>query len=297
MLNTHRLRILREVHARGTINAAAEALYLTPSALSHQLAVLERELGVPLLERSSRSVRLTVAGQRLVAHSEAILAQCEEAIADVSQLAQQVTGRVQLSVFQPAAQGFAFRAVERLRRSYPALEVLVYEIVSFRALPALKAGQLDVALAHEWDFEAAPVDAGIERHLLFTDPISVLLPLGHALADQDVRMRDLAEERWCVAQPGASSRLAVVGAARAAGFEPEIAFESNDFRAIGAAVEGGMGVGVAPTRSDFRGLDIAIRPLVEPAMERRIFAATRKGSSKSPAIAALLEALGAEATA
>lgn len=295
MLNTHRLRILREVHARGTINAAAEALFLTPSALSHQLAVLEREMGVALLERTARSVSLTPAGERLVAHSETILAQCEEAIADVAHFRDEVTGKLRLSVFQTAAQAFALRATNVVRDSYPALEIFVLEMVSFLTFPALKSGQIDVAIAHEWDFEPAVSDAGIERHHLYSEPVSVLLPPGHRLARRDIRMKDLAEESWCVAQESASSRQAVVGAARAAGFEPRIAFESNYFRGIGAAVEAGLGVGVAPARTDLRGLDIVMRPLVDPAIERRVFAATRTGASGSPAIAAMLAALREEA--
>lgn len=295
MLNTHRLRILREVAARGTIHAAAEALFLTPSALSHQLGVLERELGVALLERTARSVRLTPAGERLVGHSETILAQCEEAVADVSRYRSEVTGTVRLSVFQTAAQAFALRATCNVREKHQALEILVHEMVSFHALRALKSAQLDVAIAHEWDFEAAPVDAGIERHHLYAEPVSVLLPRSHPLAGRQVRMRDLAEERWCVAQESASSRQAVMGAARAAGFEPKVVFESNYFRGIGAAVEAGLGVGLAPERTDLRGLDIAICTLVDPSIERRIFAAIRRGSAASPAIAAVLEALAEEA--
>lgn len=294
MLSTHRLRILREVHARGTIHAAAEALFLTPSALSHQLSVLEREMGVPLLERTARSVRLTPAGLRLVEHAETILAQCEEAVSDVSRFRDEVAGTVRLSVFQTAAQAFALHAAKTARDRYPGLRILVYERVSFQALPALKAGQLDIAIAHEWDFEAAPADPGIERLALYTEPVSVLLPMGHPLAGGEVRMIDLANESWCVAQEGASSRRAVVGAAHAAGFEPEIAFESNYFRGIGAAVEAGLGVGLAPERTDLRGLEIEICPLVEPTIERRIFAATRKGSSTSPAIAAVLGELAEE---
>lgn len=294
MLNTHRLRILREVHLRGTINAAAEALFLTPSALSHQLAVLERELGVALLERTARSVSLTPAGERLVMHSEKILAQCEEAAADVVRFKDEVAGQLRLSVFQTAAQAFALSASTIVRDRYPSLDVVVHEMVSFQALPALKSGHIDVAIAHEWDFEPTEPDAGIEKHLLYAEPVSVLLPPNHRLAAADIRLRELSEERWCVAQERASSRSAVVGAARAAGFEPRVAFISNYFRGIGAAVEAGLGVGLVPARTDLRGLDIIMRPLVDPSMERRVFAATRTGTSGSPAIAAMLDALCTE---
>jgi DNA-binding transcriptional LysR family regulator len=296
-LNTTRLRILREVYERGTIAAAAEALYLTPPAISHQLRVLEQEVGVPLLERAARSIRLTDAGVRLVAHAETILAECETALADVATFVQQVTGTVRLSVFQTAAQTFALPAVASLRLSHPGLDVLISEMEPVRAVPALKAGELDVALSHEWDFVPVPQDAGVERHDLFVEPIVVLLPRDHPLATGPVRLRDLAEERWCVAQESASSRQAVERVANSAGFEPRVVFESNYFRAIGSAIEAGLGVGVAPALTDLRGLDIAILPLVEPTMKRRIFAAARKGSGTYPAIAAVIGAMAEAAAA
>jgi len=295
-LSTTRLRILREVAERGTIAAAATALYLTPPAISHQLRVLELEVGVPLLERTARSIRLTDAGTRLVAHAETILAECETALADVATFVEQVTGTVRLSVFQTAAQTFALPAIASLRLSHPRLDVLISEMEPVRALPALKAGQLDVALSHEWDFVPVPQDPGVERHDLFVEPIVVLLPRDHRLATGPVRLKDLADERWCVAQESASSRQAVERVANSAGFEPQVVFESNYFRAIGSAIEAGLGVGVAPALTDLRGLDIAVLPLVEPTMTRRIFAAARRGSGGAPAIAAVIGAM-AEAAA
>ncbi len=291
MLNTTRLRVLREVAARGTITAAAEALYLTPPAVSHQLSVLEREVGVPLLERTARSVRLTDAGNRLVEHAETILAECEAALADVAAFAQDVTGTVRLSVFQTAAQTFALPALASVTDRYPSLDLTVYEMEPVRALPALKAGQLDIALSHEWDFVPVPTDPGIERHDLFSEPVVVLLPRGHRLASAPVRLAELADERWCVAHESASSRQAVERVANSAGFEPKVIFESNYFRAIGSAVEAGLGVGVAPALTDLRGLDLAILPLVEPRMSRRIFAAVRSGSGQAPAIRAVIDAM------
>lgn len=291
MLNVNRLRILREVMARGTISATAEALYLTPSAISHQLSVLEAEVGVPLLERTARSIRLTEAGKRLVGHAETILAECEAALADVTAFAGEVSGRVRMSAFQTAAQSFALPAVADIARRYPSLEVKIFELEPERALAALRAGRVDVALSHEWDFMPVSVATGFERQDLYSEPIAALLPSKHRLACGDVRLADLADERWCVAQESASSRRAVVSAARSAGFEPNVVFESNYFRAIGSAVEAGLGVGVAPALTDLRGLDIAVCPLVEPSMHRRVFAAVRAGSSESPAIAALVDAM------
>jgi DNA-binding transcriptional LysR family regulator len=292
-LNTTRLRILREVAARGTITAAAEALYLTPPAVSHQLATLEREVGVALLERTARSIRLTGPGRRLVEHAETILADCEAALADVESLAGEVSGTVCISVFQTAAQSIALPALAGLRQRYPALELTIRELEPFRALPALRAGQLDIALSHEWDFVPIAADPSITRYDLLTEPIVVLLPPSHplALSGGPVRLEDLAGERWCVAQESAASREAVERVAQSAGFEPRVILESNYFRAIGSAVEAGLGVGVAPLMTDLRGLDIAIRPLVDPTLTRRIFAAVRAGSGDSPAVRTVLDAM------
>jgi DNA-binding transcriptional LysR family regulator len=290
MLNTTRLRILREVNARGTIIAAAEALYLTPPAVSHQLATLEREVGVPLLERTARSIRLTEAGKRLVSHAETILAECESALADVAAFSEEVSGLIRVSVFQTAAQSIALPAFAALTARYPSLELFARELEPVRSLPALRAGQLDIALSHDWDFVPMPDDPGIDRVDLLEEPVVVLLPRGHRLAGKPVRLRDLAHDRWCVAQESATSRQAVERVAQAAGFEPKVILESNYFRAIGSAVEAGLGVGIAPLMTDLRGLDIAIQPLVEPRMKRRIFAAVRAGSGGSPAMQAVLNA-------
>lgn len=295
MLNTTRLRILREVSLRGTIAAAAEALYLTPPAVSHQLVVLEREIGVPLLKRTPRSVRLTDAGRRLVAHTETILAECEAAVADAQATAAAVSGTVRLSVFQTAAQSVALPALVALRRDHPELEVLTSDFEPARGIPALKAGRLDIALSSEWDFVPIPPDPGIDRHDLFSEPVVALLPRGHRLAGGPVRLRDLLAENWCIAGETASSRQAVERVAQAAGFEPRVVFESNYFRAIGSAVEAGLGVGIAPRMTDLRGLDLVIAPLTEPKMERRVYAAVRKGSGGAPAIRAVLDALAATA--
>lgn len=295
MLNTTRLRILREVAERGTIAAAAAALYLTPPAVSHQLAVLEREVGVPLLERTARSVRPTEAGRRLVERAEVILAECEAAVADAQATAATVSGLVRLSVFQTAAQSMALPALLALRRDHPALRVLTSDLEPVRAVPALKAGQLDIALSSEWDFVPVPADAGIDRHDLLSESAVALLPIGHPLSGGPVRLRDLLGEDWCIAHETASSRQAIYRVARSEGFEPRVVFESNYFRAIGSAVEAGLGVGIAPRMTDLRGLELAIVPIVEPKLERRIFAAVRKGSGRAPAIRAVLDALATAA--
>jgi DNA-binding transcriptional LysR family regulator len=291
VLNTQRLRILREVAARGTITAAAEALFLTPPAVSHQLATLEREVGVPLLQRTARSIRLTDAGELLVRRAETILAECESAVAELESFHDEISGSVRVSVFQTVAQSIALPALSALNKRYPRLDLQIRGLEPARSLPALRAGQLDIALSHEWDLVPVEPDPSVDRHDLHSEPAVVLLPRDHRLAGRPVKMRELASDRWCVAQETASSRQAVERLAQSAGFEPNVILESDYFRAIGAAVEAGLGVGIAPLMTDLRGIDIDIQPLADPKMSRRIFAAVRAGSGESPTIRAVLDAL------
>jgi DNA-binding transcriptional LysR family regulator len=241
-------------------------------------------------------VKLTDAGMRLVAHAETILAECETALADVATFSAAVSGTVHVSAFQTAALSFAVPALDTLRRRYPALEILLSEIEPALSVAALKAGQLDVALSHEWDLVPIPPDPGIDRHDLITEPAVALLPLDHPLAQGSVRLADLASERWCVAKETAATRQAFELAAHTAGFDPRIVLESNDFGVIAAAVERGLGVAVVPRMADVRGFEVAVRPLADPPMSRRIFAAVRQGSGSSPKLRAVLEALEEAAT-
>jgi molybdate transport repressor ModE-like protein len=290
IINTTRLRILREVAACGTITAAAKALYMTQPAVSQQIAALEREVGVPLLERTTRSMRLTDAGMKLVRHADIILADCEVALADVRNAAETITGTVRMSVFRIAEGSVAFSALVRLREDYPELDVLTRDMAADAAILALKAGTIDIALAHEWDVEPLAPDSGVERYELLAEPLVVLLPTGHPLADGPVRLRDLRDECWCASEDS-YVRGIVARIAESIDLDMRIVFESEDFRAIGSAVEVGLGIALAPAMTDLRGLDLAVQPLVEPTLIRTVFAAVRRGSANTPAIRAVLEAL------
>ncbi|MDO9174219.1 MAG: LysR family transcriptional regulator, partial [Actinomycetota bacterium] len=168
-LNTTRLRILREIAARGTISAAAEALWLTPSAVSQQMSALEREVGVQLLERTPRSVRLTDAGTRLVAHAEKILAECETALADLESQTGRVTGTVRVSAFSTAAQAFLLPALQLLRDRAPSLTILANDLEPHESMPALKSGHLDLVVSHEYNMTPPYSDPGIDRTDIVTE--------------------------------------------------------------------------------------------------------------------------------
>ncbi len=293
MLNVQRLRVLREVAARGTIAAAAEALWVTPSAVSQQLSQLEREAGVPLLERDGRKVKLTGAGERLVAHTERILADLEEAEADMAALGTGISGFLRTSAFPTAARSLLVPALAKLGAEHPHLRVSMIDFEPEEAMPALKTGHLDLVLTYEWDTLPVIEDAGIERTHLLTEPVYLALPAAHPLAGGPVRIEDLAAEEWIVGRDSTSMLDLVVSAANRAGFEPRTDLHSMDFQVILAAVAEGLGVTLVPPLAlvGCRPEGIDIEPLVDATLHRTIHAAIRRGSGANPAIAVALSAL------
>ncbi len=300
MLNVTRLKMLREVAGRGTIAAAAEALFMTPSAVSQQMAVLEREAGVPLLERSGRGVRLTAAGRGLVYNTERVLAALEHAEAELAAASQGVVGHVRVSAFPTAAKSVLVPALLHLREHHPNLRVSMIDLEPEEALPALKARDLDVALTYEWDLLPTIEDAGVEREELFAEHVYVALPAEHPLAGRTGRIAvaELADEEWVVGRDATSMLDLVAAATRRAGFEPHTDLHSMDFGVILAAVAAGLGVALVPPLAligDVSG--VAVRDLSDLDLNRSIWAAIRRGSGATPGIAAVLSALRTAAAA
>src|SRR5215218_8389478 len=182
MLDLRRLRLLYELHERGTIAAVADALRFTPSAVSQQLAVLEREAGVPLLQRSGRGVRLTDAALVLVRHAGALLDRAELAEAELAAAAGSVVGRGRIAAFQSVALRLAAPVMRALAREAPGLRCELVEAEPERSLPALALGDVDLVLADEWRHQPLSRPPGVERHHLHRDPIRLVLPEGHRVA-------------------------------------------------------------------------------------------------------------------
>jgi DNA-binding transcriptional LysR family regulator len=297
MLSVQRLKVLREVAARGTIAAAAEALWVTPSAVSQQLSQLEREAGVPLLERDGRRVKLTGAGERLVTHAEKILADIEEAEADLAALGKGISGYLRTSAFPTAARALLVPVLATLDEAHPDLRVSMFDFEPEEAMPALKTGHLDLVLTYEWDTLPSIEDPGIERTLLLTEPVYVALPAGHRLAGHPVRIAELAAEEWIVGRDSTSMLDLVVSVANRAGFEPRTDLHSMDFGVILAGVAEGLGVTLVPPLAlvGYRPEGIDVEPIVDGSLHRRIHAAIRRGSGGNPAIAVALAALGERA--
>jgi molybdate transport repressor ModE-like protein len=295
-LDVRRMRVLREVAGRGTIAAAARALSFTPSAVSQQLAALEREAGVALLDRHGGRVRLTEAGRRLVARTEAILAELEAASAELSAVAADVTGDIHVAAFPSAERVLLAPAVAALLDRHPDVVVRTTELEPEDSLPALRLGDVDLIVSHEDVGRPAPADARLQRADLMEDPLRIVLPPGHPAVRDAVLLAELADARWVATPPGTACRAMVDDACRAAGFVPDIPFHANDFGVLAAFVAAGLGVAMVPELAlDAFGPDVAIRPVADVPVTRRLYAAARRGGFERPAVAAMVDELRAAA--
>src|SRR3954468_23660437 len=226
MLDVRRMRVLREVAVRGSFSAAAEALAYTQSAVSQQIAALEREAGTVLVQRNARGVRMTEAGRALVRHADVILARLADAEAELEAIAGVRGGRLRIVSFPTAGATIAPRAIGRFRERFPGVELTLEPREPHEGLECLKAGECDIALTVEAGFE--PIDDhAIERHHLLDDPMYVCLPAGHRVAGKSkIKLTDLAEESWIMGMTGrCPDGLILERACRAAGFEPRVAFQ------------------------------------------------------------------------
>src|SRR5215217_2622752 len=205
MLHLGRLRLLRELSERGTIAAVADALQFTPSAISQQLAMLEREAGVPLLQRAGRGVRLTDAALLLVDHAAALLDRAAVAEADLAAAAGTVAGRGRIAGFESVALRVALPVMERLARDAPRLRCELIEAEPEQALPALALGVLDLVLGDEWQHQPWRLPAALQRHELLRDPVRLVLPARHPAARRHpdaVPLAELAGDVWTTGHAG-----------------------------------------------------------------------------------------------
>jgi DNA-binding transcriptional LysR family regulator len=302
MLDLRRLRLLRELNQRGTIAAVADALQFTPSAVSQQLAMLEREAGVPLLERAGRGVRLTDPALVLVAHAEALLERAALAEADLAAAAGTVAGRGRIAGFQSVTLRLALPAIEALARDAPRLRCEVIEAEPEVALPALALGDVDIVLGDEWQHQPVRLPEGVERHDLWRDHVHVLLPAGHPAARRHpdaVPLAELAGEVWATGHAGMAWEEMTERTCRGlGGFDPDIRHRANDATISLALVAGGLAVTLLPDLPlPDHHPDIAVRGIAEGPVSRGIFAATRTVDATRPSTQALLGAVRAAAAA
>jgi DNA-binding transcriptional LysR family regulator len=292
MLNVGRLRVLKEVAYRGSFSAAADALSYTQSAVSQQVATLEAETGLTLLERHPRGVSLTAAGQTLVGHAEGILARLEAAQAALSAIAGLRGGRLRMASFPTAGATLMPLAIATFRASYPQVELTLAEGEPDEILPRLRAGELDLALLFEFVEDGAH-EEGMIRVELLADPMYLALPREHPLAGRaKLRLSDLADEAWVQTSSSSPCARHVVRSCHAAGFEPNVSFESDDYQTVQGLVAAGVGVALIPelALSVVRG-DITIRALSPRPPVRQVIAAAPAGARLVPAAPAMLQVL------
>jgi DNA-binding transcriptional LysR family regulator len=292
MLDVRRMRVLREVAARGSFSAAADALSYTQSAVSQQIAALEREAATKLVERSARGVRLTEAGRALVEHADVILARLADAEHELEAIAGLRGGRLRLCSFPSAGATIMPPAIARYRDRHPGVELSLDLAEPDDGVAKLKSGEVDIAMT----ITASGLCSyqGVDELHVLDDPMYVALPAGHPHAHKrNLRLSELSEEAWMLGSTGTCPDTSIfLRSCGAAGFEPRVAFESNDYLAIQGFVAAGMGVSFIPDLAlvSVRD-DIVIRSLGARPPMRRIMATTLADSFCSPAKQAMLDIL------
>lgn len=288
-MDVERLRLLRELAERGTVNAVAHAVSLTPSAVSQQLKILQREAGVRLLEPEGRRVRLTDAGRTLVTRADEVLAALDRAEADMSAYRTVPRGVVRVSMFPSGAAMLLPGLI--VDAAATGVEVLGRDI----DLPASQApAQLadhDVVVVHRDERDVTPWNPRYEATVLMREPLEVVLPPGHRLASRArVPLRELAGESWIGVEGGLMVDDVLRSLATLTGVDPRIVQRVNDFRVVEELVSAGVGVALLP-RQVRTVRELTRKPLSGIRVARRIEAVTRAGATSRPAVATVIEIL------
>src|SRR5436305_1284373 len=285
MLDVKRMRILKEVADRGSFSAAAEALSYTQSAVSQQIAALEREAGAQLVTRGSRGIKLTEAGETLVKHADAILTRLADAEAELEAIRGLRGGRLRLAAFQTVGATLMPLAIAIFRQRHPDIELSIRQLEDDESMPMLKGGDLDIALTVDESTAADEYAESIDTTFLLDDPMYAALPLGHRLAGKTrLRLKDMAEEPWINPTNLCSCSGLVRNACIRAGFEPQVSFESDDYQAVQGLVAAGVGVALIPELALSSVRDhIAIRALSPESPTRRGLVATSASPRRTPA--------------
>jgi DNA-binding transcriptional LysR family regulator len=296
MLNLGRLQVLREVVARGSFSAAAEALSYTQSAISQSVSRLEAETGTALVIRDRRGVRPTAAGAALVAHAETIFEQVRVAEADLTAIVGGRAGRLRVASFPSGGASLMPMAVARFRRAHPDVALTLVEDEPEAIAPRLRAGELDLALLFEFPGAHARGQrpgAGLSSTLLLEDPMHLALPAEHPLVERPMlTLGDLRYEQWVQTSADSPCARHVVRSCLAAGYEPDVAFESDDYDTVQGLVAAGVGVALIPRLALIGGNSgIVVRALSPSSPARRVTVATMPGAGVAPAARSMIQVL------
>ncbi|RFS86407.1 LysR family transcriptional regulator [Actinomadura spongiicola] len=301
MLDLGRLRVLRELKLRGTLGAVAEALGYTPSAVSQQLAQLQKDVGVPLVERVGRRLRLTEPGEVLAEHAEALLARAERAEEAALAASGRVAGVVRIVGFQTALLHVLGPALPHLAEAYPDLTLDVVDEEFHRVLHALVLQEIDVVLTDEYAQLPRPRRPELSSEVLITELMRVVLPQDHPLARDGapVRMADLAGCSWASTHIGTNhADLIERACVEYGGFRPNVRYRSNDLLVVFQMVARGGAVCLVPDLAFAERQDgIVVRELADARLHRRMVLWTRAGADARPSVRVLLKELRRSADA
>ncbi|MEV0568330.1 LysR family transcriptional regulator [Dactylosporangium sp. NPDC050588] len=288
-LDLRRLRFLREFEERGTLAAVAAALGYSPSTVSQQLALLEKDVGTPLLEKAGRGVRLNDAGRLLAGHARVLLSAAEAAEADLAALGGDIRGTVRAGGLQSAARRLLVPAVARMRAERPGVRVEIFELELEQALPGLRLGTVDLVIGDEYDGHPRPRPAGMRFAVLLEEPLRVVLPAAHPLAGGGgpVAIAELRDDVWTASAEGTGHHAMVQGTCRAlGGYEPDVRHRSNDADVQLELVRVGAAVALMPPLALPPGDPaLAVRDLAESTLRRRLVTVTRD-TPPAPALTA-----------
>ncbi|MFJ9691258.1 LysR family transcriptional regulator [Kitasatospora sp. NPDC101183] len=292
MLDVRRMQVLRAVVASGSVTAAARNLGYTPSAVSQQMAALEKEAGIGLLERTGRGVRPTEAGRVLSAYADVIGRHLAEAETALAELRAGRTGRLAVRYFATAGAAVVAPAVAALRREHPGVQVELRLGEAEESLLELREGRADVALMIR-PTDAPPVD-GLRFTHLADDRYLAVLPRGHRLAaKRELDLADLADQPWVGSDQPGPCLAPVLEACGAAGFSPGFVVESGDYATAQGFVAAGLGVALIPELGlGSRHPGVVVRRVLRPEPVRAIQAVVREPLPARPALRSLLDALG-----
>jgi DNA-binding transcriptional LysR family regulator len=293
-----RLRMLHELEERGTLAAVATALGYTPSAISQQLTVLEKEAGTRLLDKAGRGVRLTDAGRLLSQHAGRLLAAADAAQADLASMTGEVRGTVRAGGLQSATRRVLIPAVAGMLVDHPQVRVEISELELEQALPELRLGTLDLIISDEYDGHPRPRPAGLAFEPVHEEPLKLVLPAAHPCAQHDgaVAVTALRDDVWVASATGTGHHALVVGTCRSlGGYEPDLRHRSNDADVQLELVRTTGAIALMPAVT-LPAADpaLAIRDIAEAAISRRLMIITRD-SPTAPALSTFLAAVREQA--
>jgi LysR family transcriptional regulator, transcription activator of glutamate synthase operon len=282
------LRYLVALAEERHFTRAAQRAHIAQPALSQQVRRLEQELGLALVQRTTRQVAMTEAGDLLVARARRILAEVEAAEAELGQLAGVQSGHVTVGTLHTMGPIDVSLALAIFHERHPTVELTVREQSSEELAEMLRIDELDLAFLSVTERIESH---GLRLEQLVSEELLVVLPPAHHLASRHrIRMAELSGEQFISYREGARLRELLVAASHHAGFEPRVTLESNESQRIRRLVARGMGVAILPrTDAGGPGADVAVARLTEPSLRRDITLAWRDGRRHSPAALEFLE--------